>query len=395
MVGRKVKEQPYLFRPIQESWEIWQREESWTLRKTGSLEELAQEGINAYLALPARCVIAAPLWLPKTDPVTARKMAEVELEIHGLIPKEADLVSIQMICITENRILVCAQIFPEPFPSLFDRPLFSHFNASPRFAGLEENALHIWREGSDIVAGFTRGKEPLYWETLPFPASDTELSTWLDCIYLPLREDEFLSAELKFINHLNFKLPTPHFCTPAIHPPLSAPPLCEKLPLCHWKPTSHRAIEKANQKRKAYVLAGLVGCGLYLLFIGIFLTWVGLRHFEVNRMRRKVQTIDPAVHSIMEVQKQWDLLGPTIDPPGFPIEILHLVVKQMPAEGMWLTKFEFVHQNVAISGEAASVSVAAQFFTDISRVLSKIQWDMPPPTLLSNNRAKFVISGKP
>ncbi|PWU07623.1 MAG: hypothetical protein C5B47_05840 [Verrucomicrobia bacterium] len=393
MVGREVKEQPHLFRVVQKNWEVWQQRQSWVLRNRGKLEELiATNAAGAYLAIPARYVIAAPLWLPKSDPVTIKKMAEVELDIRGLTSKAG--VGIHVSYATENQLLVCGQIFPEPFPTLFCHSAFGYVNASPLFAQLEENAVHLWQEGLDIVVVFTREKEPVYWETIPFPSLNTELLSWMNCIYFSLKEADILPAELKFINYLKSELLTPHFCIISITTQLSAPPLSEKLPLCDWKSPSRRTMEIARRKRKNYVLVGSLGGGLYLLFIATLSMWAGLRYLEANRMRHKIEALEPEIRSLMEIQKQWVLLGTTIDSTGFPIEILHFIVKQIPAEGMWLTQFEFDNQKVTISGETESVSIAAQFFSGISKILPQMQWDMPPPSLLSNNRAKFVISGK-
>ncbi len=393
MVGRKVEDKHHLFRPVQGGWEHWQNK---LLRGTGTLEELIRgkddHCADTYLALSARCVIAAPLWLPRTDLSTAREMAQVELDIRGLIPKQGDSVlTVRVIGTVQERMLVCAQVFPFPFPDKFSHPAFSFFNASPLFVSLEEDTLHLWREGADIVAVFTRGEKPIYWETIPFLTSHLELLAWLECMGLLLREQGFLAPEMGFISFLDFDLPAPSFRTVATE--LSMPPLREELPLCEWKSPPRRTVEKAQKRKEAVVKIISVTGGVYLLFIIAFLGWVGVQHWEASRLRQKISAIEPEIRKLQEVRRQWNILASTIEATGFPIEILHFIVKQMPSEGMWLTQFEFDNQKLGISGEAENVSTAAQFFTNVGQELPHIQWDMPPPALLSNNKARFAIAG--
>jgi|GEM_PF-5604870 hypothetical protein len=393
MVGRKIKQQEQLLRLGAENWEDWRKDGTWKLHQAASLEEISI-GNSAYLILPARCVIAVPLWLPKTDPLTAKQMVEVELEIRGLLSKQADSINIRTIKSFEDRMLICAQVFPLPFPEQFQHPAFGYFNASPLVANLNRDTLHLWQEGSDIVAVFTYEESPIYWETVPL--TTPELFTWLECIWLPLMEEEFLGTKIDFLNFLDLNLTTPTFCSTTLkaHPSSPrAPLLRETLPSCDWKSPQRRSVEKARKTRKTIVQTGLAVGGLCLFFIAAFWTWVGFRHFQANRLAQKIKAIEPEIHVLLATQRRWNELAPTIEASGFPVELLRSVVEQMPPEGMWLTQFEFDNQKVNISGEASTVSVAAQFFTSLNR--AQMQWEMPPPALLSNNRARFVISGKP
>lgn len=393
MVGRKVKH-PYLYRPTKDGWEQWQQAPL-SLLGSGNLDDLVI-GKDAYLAIPARLVICAPLWLPKADRAMAKEMASVELDIRGLIPKQGGAaLTVREIETVGERLLVCAQIFPISPPAAFAHPAFAQFNASVLFATLDPDCLHLWQEAEDIVAVFTRGDQVVYWETAPQKSNEKELFSWLERMGLSLMEEGIVSSEIDFKNFLPRFQPAPLYCRKTLATDLPHPAVCEKLPVCEWKPDQRRAWESSAKKRKN-LLRLAVGVGaIYLSLLAAFGGWIAWQRWQIIRVTEEVAAVEPQARRLQVSGRQWNVLSSTVEPSRFPLEVLHHLVAQMPEEGIRLTQFDFDDPTVGIQGEARSVTAASQFYSAISTYdkLAHIRWEMPPPALLPNNTARFVISG--
>ena len=393
MVGRKVK-LPDLYRPTKDGWEQWQQAPL-TLQGSGSLDEMAI-GKDAYLAIPARLVICAPLWLPKADRAMAKEMAAVELDIRGLIPKQGgDLLTVRLLETEGERLLVCTQIFPVSLSSTLLHSCFARFDASPLFAELEPDCLHLWQEGGDIVVVFTKGTHVVYWETAPENSSEKEVFSWLERIGFSLIEEGILPPALRFRSFLIRPQPAPFYCEQVLASELSHPSVRERLPSCEWKPSQRRALESAAKKRNNLLRVGMLAGTIYLAVLTAFGGWIGWQRWQIRKISGEIAEIEPEARKLQLSGRQWGILSSTVEPSRFPLEVLHHLVAQLPEEGIRLTQFDFDDPTVGIQGEARSVTVASKFFSAVSNYdkLSHIRWEMPPPALLPNNTARFVISG--
>ena len=394
MVGRKVERQISLYRPVGEGWEHWQQP-PWTVKTSGELEALAK-GKGGYLAVPCRLVICAPLWLPQADCAMAKEMCSVELDVRGLMPKQGlEVLTVRVIETVGDRALVCAQIFLADTPVAFSSAALTYFNASALFVELDANCVHLWQEGGDIVAVFTRGFEPIYWETIPTTTTGEAIGAWLNCVCLALQSEEILSCKPGFKSFLSRVVPMPLCCGEAKAAELSHPPLRERLPVCEWKPESKRRQDQRLAKRRRIVGAAVGVGAVYVLLLAIFWGWIGWQRWQIIQVRREIAAIEPEAKKAQAASRQWRVLSPAVESSWFPLEILHRLVGQLPEDGIRLTQFDFNDPTVGIQGEARSVTAASQFFTAISqgKELSHIRWEMPPPALLPNNTARFVIAG--
>ncbi|HEY5792116.1 MAG TPA: PilN domain-containing protein, partial [Chthoniobacterales bacterium] len=294
-----------------------------------------------------------------------------------------------------DRMLVAAQIFPAALPAEFSHPAFAFFNASPLFAALAPNGLHLWREGADLVAVFTRGEEPVFWETLPATASRAEIFSWLERAGLSLAEEEVIPQSLTF-HDFTGTAATPSYCESAPASPAPHPLLREALPACDWKSPARMAREASNRKKKNLrgiaEFAAAVYLGSFLTFAG----WAGWQHWRAAKLRDEIAAIEPEVRRLQKAGKQWDILVPTVEGSFFPLEILHRIIQKMPPDGVRLTQYDFDNPKIGIQGEAKSVSAAAELLAGLSGTdgLSHVRWEMPPPALLPNNTARFAISGE-
>lgn len=386
MVGGKIGRR--LLRPAGNDWELWEGE-PWELRGQGALEELSP-GSEASLALPARMVIAAPLWLEGIDVSLVREMAAVELDVRGLLPNAgADALDVRVVTVLSERTLVCAHVYPTGLPERFSHRVFARFNASPAFAALQPDCLHLWREEGDLIAVFTRGEEAVYWEPIRNPTPD------LERIGLMLIAEAVLVAPLNFQNYSLEQLPAPSYCHSSLSVEAALPSLRDRPPVCEWKSPTRRAWEDRIRKRTSAIRLGVVAAAVYLAVAVCLGAWLGWQHWEVARLEHQIAEREPEIRRLQQAGREWNAVVTTIEAPRFPVEVLLQLVQQMPPEGIRLTQFEFDDPKVALLGEAQSVSIASHFLSQINgaRELAHIRWEMPPPTLLPNNTARFVIAG--
>lgn len=350
------------------------------------------------LALPARLVIAAPLWVESTDEEVIRTSSELEVEVRGLLPrkKSADAVISRRLD-AHGKTLVVGAIFPVGTPKPYSEELFSNYEASPFLIDAVEDGVALWREGNDLVAVFTRGRRVVSWATLDWPARSAEITAWLEMVLLQLTATGILETRPRRVvldstledGNLTSLLPDVPQETTDFSPSFAHADF-------RWKPEQARQREdKADATRKIRRVA-LALAALYLIFAlaaGIHLGWL---HWKSRQIQHRIAELETATAEFQPAVREWRQIGPGAETDYFPIEILHRVVRNMPASGIRLTIYDLVGGHVTIEGEATSASLASQFFTAVShdQDLQVMNWQMPTPALLPSSAARFQLTGQ-
>ncbi len=398
-----MKKKPQPIRLVRLAGSVWESWEFASPARPRRIEDSAdlQEAPNSILAVSARSVIAAPIWVSATDPEIVRTSIALELELRGLLPKKrsSDAVVSKTI-VKGDRTLVVARIFPTALAETFENRAFSRYEASPLLLSLEENSATFWTEAEDMVVAFTRGRDVVYWATSR-PANSRGLEKWIEMLVAYLTSlgilekppARYLIDEQMGDNSVMF----PETFEPDAKIRFSRIALFPSLEHAtfEWKPESaHHAERKSLSTAKARrVLSSLAAVYFAVaLAAGIY---VALLYAKERRLKAQVSNLEAQVGSFAPIIQGWQEIGPSAEQQAFPLEILHFVVKNLPKDGIRLTTYDVTDGHVVIEGEATSASLASQFFGSVSKDagLSGFHWEMPPPALLPSSAARFHING--
>lgn len=373
-------------------WERWESNPS--APGVRSLE-LAVAGEGDLFAVPARQVVAVPLWLDSDDPAVVEASVLLELEVRGFTSEGAMAdVSVRQVAKENGRTLVVVSVFPSDFEKRFPDVAAQRYEVSASLLPLDEDSQTVWREGGEIVAAYTRGKTLVYWTTWDAAATGREIQTWLKSTTLGLLASGFISRRPAHVvvddgfnvSDLGFEF------IPVVRP--LGPPALE-MAKCDWRPASAVEAEQRRLGRARFRRIGLAVAVAYALLVfiaGGYLVWLNI---QGTRLSADIDSLRSEATQIQPMIRQWQSVGPSIDSRRFPLEILRQVVESLPPQGIRLTIFDVTPERITVEGEAISASHAAKYFETVSHQngMTDIDWQMPPPALLPNNTARFQIVG--
>ncbi len=138
-------------------------------------------------AVPARQVVAVPLWLDSEDSAVLDAAVLLEMEVRGFA-SEGVLpdASVRKIARENGRSLVVVAVFPSDFEKRYPDVVAQRYEVSAALLPLDEDALTVWREGGEYVAAYTRGRDLVHWSTWDAAATGREIQTWLRTTTLSL-----------------------------------------------------------------------------------------------------------------------------------------------------------------------------------------------------------------
>lgn len=408
MNRRKKKQPPELIRLWGEVWERWRWPEGREGRTGAAIwvesveREPSPQGSPATLAVPARLAIAAPLWIDSVDDTLVDEMVRLELDVRGLLGKRqaAGDAVVRTVTATPERTLVLATVFPAALPESMPVALFDQYEASPFLRPLGASALTLWREGGDLVAGFTREGKVVYWETIGWTDDSREIADWLNLACLQLRAEGVIEGTLEFVSELpGFKagvIALPEGVVAAssgAEEPEGKPTLAGGI--FRWRPplavAAATAAVRARQMRQIVYAAAAMYLGVALI-VGLYLGYQSLRK---QALLDEAKNLQAEVGQFEPVSREWRRIAATAAPEFFPLEVLHHIVKHLPADGVRMTIFNVENGRVLIEGDANPQRLTSPFYEAISADpdLVDFTWDMPQPTLRPDGSAKFLIQG--
>jgi len=349
------------------------------------------------LAVPARHVVALPLWVDSTDAQFVRESLDLELEVRGLLgrKKPEEVVSTRMLVVKDRTLVICA-IFPTEAPEPPSGALFQSYDASPFLIAPEPNAVTLWREGPDLVALFTRERQPVYWATLDWPAGHGPIAGWLQLLITQLVSTGLLAAAPeKLVLDEGLRLENLGGLLPGAIEKFSALPPSLEGARFSWKPEGVRSREQkaaASEKMRGGLLALAGAYVLIAVLAVVYLVWLGL---HAGQLRHDIAQLEAQTDAFQPTVREWQMVGPGAEADFFPLEILYRVVQHLPDKGVRLTIYEANAGRITIEGDAASAMLASQFYRALSedRNLFALNWQMPTPALLPNNAAHFQLTG--
>jgi hypothetical protein len=395
---RKAVAPDVVVRLFDEEWQRWDVTGG-AARLLGSDAALANGGGRRILAAPARQILASPLWIEGADPALVAEAAKLELEVRGLLPRAQGMAGVSLRLLPQNdRSLAVAAIFPAELPESCPAKDAERFEASPLLLRLPEDAATLWREGGDIVAAFTHGRDVVYWETIDRSAGVEELRGWLGLICLRLQGEGVLAKPPRVVSWVE-GLPASRIA-PAACPveersgevPVS--PSLERARF-EWKPASAHQADEQRRRREQMRTIGLGVAAFYVVVVAILVIYAGIVRWKSGHLAAEAVRLRAEVEKFQPVARDWDVLAPSVEPEQFPLEILRGVVMAMPPDGIRLTRFTIENGKVTVEGEANTFQMATDFTNSLgnSEALRGIAWESGTPEMQPNNTTRFSVTG--
>lgn len=378
----------------------WQR---WSFVQ-GMAHPTDQEGgdVRRILAVPARHVVAMPLWIDGTDAALAPDTAKLELEVRGLLPRVQGFAGVSLRLIPqEGRTLAVAAVFAPELPT--ECPEADVFDASPRLLALPRNAATLWREGEDIVAAVTRDDAVVYWETLDRVAGVEEMRVWLGLLLLRLRGEgviEALPRVVSWIEGVPASRVAPEGCLADDAGDMKPAQASLDQARLDWRPVSVQLAAEQRVRRERIRQIALAVAAAYIVIAAVLVIFFGAMKWQAGRLAREAAELNAEVEKFQPIARDWGAIAPTVTPVTYPLEILGAVVGAMPPKpasggGVKLILFNIDDGRVTVSGEADTFQMATDYYNTLAATeeMNGFNLQADTPQMKPNNSASFKITG--
>lgn len=386
-----------------------QHSKTWEVRGLATLEEagtLLNSGDDFVLGLPVAMVLAQRLQLPTLDRDEFVDM--VRIQIEKAMPYSADEMTTdsEVISQTEEGSVISAVAVHNEKLSELAAPLLS-LGLIPRqvavYAGQRAtthapvgNALLIYPEGEAIVCAiaeegklsFTRtldAADPLQLQRdLPQLALSAELQG-INTSFSQILLDESLFELRDTVQGI--------FASNAEFMAVEVPPASNGLNLLpeSWRQRRAQLVKQGEWRQRI-----LWASGAYAAVFMLFLGYLFILRFQINRLDRRIQRDAPRTEFVKMTDARWRALAPAIDPRYYPIEVLQHITDSLPSADVRITKFDQSARQVSVEGEGNSAALAYQFAEKVKKKpeLQMFQFEMGAPRILPNDHAQFRLEGK-
>jgi len=408
------------------------------IREAASLAELAsalssQTGpknappeIN--LALPTRLLVLERLTLPSADRTELAGMVRLQLEKTLPYPVEETTSGFQVISqketeiaspssteggdvatavqtMTESTVLICAvhnetlQSFCAP---LLQSEQFPH-SVTPWAMHVAAKALPgdiacaLWQEETDVVFAIFENGVLGHVEILP--ASETfsnDLPQALMSAELAGADTAFTvalvdTALMQHADALEKALGVPVAELTLEEPPSSPRETPTDLTLQAWRTELARR-QRMHAIQSRLGIAGVV----YAVLMAIACIGLAMQNHRLHSVEAELAKVQPQVDAVLGQQNRWKELGPAIDPSRFTVEMLFQVFQSLPSTDVRITQFEQSPNEIRVEGEAPDAAQAVNLEEKLKAqpALTGYDFQAGNPQILSNDHAKFSISGK-
>jgi hypothetical protein len=388
----------FILRPGPEHWELWKVSGSECVGpEPASTPQDVGSSRHLLLALPTRSILSAPLWISSEG--NATELAELELSSRHLLRKGAETYSIPVLK-KDGRALVLALASSDDSEALefFKKAKSMEFAA--RLLPTHDDDIVVWKELKSLCFAFYRENQCVFFassgETLPGPAfcsilNRTALRLHAEGVIsrMPAKlrilgaftneECTALGHALRIDWHLQDTLPAPEIPTDPSNP---APP------------TARIQIEQRKQFRKVALVALGVAMIYCLLIIAAGADYF-FRKIQYSQLASELASMSNAAATAQNRVTSWSALRNTVDPQTFAIDQLDAVASQIPGEQVRLTQYNYDKGRLVITGEAADVNQAYEFFEKVKKfpMLQDYDWKSAQPQLAGRDKVRFEMEG--
>ncbi len=387
--------------PADKGWETWR----FPMVGAPQLESRAEGDVptpvfdSATVALPARQVMVASLWLATTDGSLFADMIFTQLERRGLLvrSREETVMDYSVIAKEEGRTLVLVGVLPVNFPEKLCMRA-ARFDFSPRLFPMPANRAVFWREGGRLVMSVTRGEALVHVQTLGGAELNAPLAEEARRALWQLEAQGVVMA----IEGVTLWGTIPGVGSDEFGKMLKLPVVQSekpfpKIPDRPWnllpRPVAIGRVihEGVSRKRQLVALAAL----FYLVFVAWFAGRAGWFYFQKTRLARSIEADAATVLVLSDAAARWKALEPAVNIEFYPMEQLFKCTQVLPPEGVRFTLFEQRGGKLLIMGEAKNSPAAFKFTEDVqkSKSFAFYRWQVPQPKLLANGSAQFQMEG--
>lgn len=346
---------------------------------------------KTLFAIATNDLISVPQWVSSKDPEIISEVVEAEItrlgfHRNGGPGKVSDWKPVEL---NGTRTLVQTVTTPWKLEELSKSTAPGEFvGFFPQYALYPppENAAVLWREGSNWVAGYSRGRRWIHVQTLGGEEMRPLLAGEIHLTLIELTAKGLLDGASRLIIWAPYDLdlhrslqeetglPVAFEARPSPSP-ATAPP---------WDFEPHEvSLARLSKARRRSGLA----VGLLALLAIVLLAAAAVGHLwylaEGNRrLEAKIRANEADAEAIESAQARWQVLSPAIDPRRSPVELFHQVASLLPEKGLRLTAFEVRDDKVIeVRAEGATMANALQIKGALEKgeTLSDYTWVIPPP----------------
>lgn len=385
-----------ILRPGPENWELW------NLSAKGGLQsEISGKALGAFrhvqLALPTRSILAVPLWVAAEG--DARELADLELSSRHLLRKNAELSCLPLLKKDgRSLVLALASVDDPETPEFFKKAESLEFPARLIPPGGAD--IVIWRELGDLCFALYRDGECVFFtssgESLPGPVFCGALSRTVFRLHaegvlsrLPARLriiGKFTQEECQALGHalrIDWELDE-----------TAPPPKASGHPSNPAPPSAKVEIDRRSRLRKLglFAVTGIAAYAVILLGVAVDLV---VRKIQLQSLSAELASIETSAAESQRMVTSWNEIRTAVEPSAFAIDQLDAVASQMPGEQVRLTQYNYDKGRLVITGEAADVSQAYEFFEKVKKVpmLQDYDWTSRQPQLAGRNKVRFEMEG--
>ncbi|MEN9468438.1 MAG: hypothetical protein RL630_171 [Verrucomicrobiota bacterium] len=387
-----------ILRPGAESWELWNLsgKEGARLESNVSVKALAAFR-HIVMALPTRSILSVPLWVsPEGDP---RELAELELTSRHLLRKTAELNCLPILHQDGRSLVLALASVDDPVAAEYFKKAET-FEFPARLLSPGDADVLIWRELGSLCFAFYRNGACVFFassgEGLPGPAFCGALTRNACRLHdegvllrLPAKlkmAGSFSREECEAIGHAlraDWELEHPE-----------QPPLIPEAPSNPAPPAAREEMVRRGHLRQWSFFA-VIGLGFYaLILLGVTADLV-VRKIQLKNLNAQLAAMETNATDSQKMVSSWSELRTAVDPSSFAIDQLDAIASQIPGEQVRLTQYNYDKGRLVITGEAADVSQAYEFFEKVKKVpmLQDYDWTSRQPQLAGRNKVRFEMEG--
>ena len=385
-----------ILRPGPEKWELW------NLSAKGGLQsEISPKVLGAFrhvqLALPTRSILAVPLWVAaEGDP---RELADLELSSRHLLRKNAELNCLPLLEQDGRSLVLALASVDDPDAAEFFKKAES-LEFPARLIPSDGADIVIWHELGDLCFALYRDGECVFFtssgESLPGPAFCGALFRTVLRLHaegvlarLPARLrliGKFTQEECQALGHglrIDWELDE-----------TAPPPKASGHPSNPAPPSARVEIDRRSRLRKLglFAVIGLAAYALILLGVAVDLV---VRKIQLQSLSAELASTKNKAAESQRMVTSWNEIRTAVEPSAFAIDQLDAVASQIPGEQVRLTQYNYDKGRLVITGEAADVSQAYEFFEKVKKVpmLLDYDWTSRQPQLAGRNKVRFEMEG--
>lgn len=363
-------------------------------------------GQRVHLALPCPTLIFERLTLPATGRDELAGMVRLQSEKTLPFPIEEAAVDFAILAAGEHEStvvsvcaphaaleLLCASLRARLIVPEIVTPFVLHVAAA---CPANETVLAVYVELGQMVVAIAEGGR-LSWThvlastdpervaaelpQLLLPAIMEGVATTFSCVLLA-RECAALEGTLREF----FEVPVDPL-------PLAVSELASPINLL---PVSWQAEQRRQRRGKELRQRLLIGAAVYTLVAASVIAYLATLRWQARKLEAQLTAARPQLEWIQARQARFHALAGAIDPNHYAIELLYLLQRSIPSDGLTITEFDQVLNQWRVTGEAPSASLAIDYVTRLKddKELALYQINAGPPQLLPNEHAQFSILGK-